>query len=78
MNRRHWFGRRRTSYGGVPITWQGWVSVAVLVLLTVLAGVLLPWPASVPVGAVALLAFLVLSVAKGPIHTRWHGSGQDD
>ncbi|HJQ05846.1 MAG TPA: hypothetical protein VJ872_10400 [Nocardioides sp.] len=77
MNRRHWFGRRRTSYGGVPITWQGWVSVAVLALLTALAAALLPWPASVPVGAVALLAFLVLSVAKGPIHTRWRW-GQDD
>ena len=78
MNRRHWFGRRRTSYGGVPITWQGWASVLVLVLLVGVAAALLPWLASIPASAVALLSFLVLSVAKGPIHTRWQGAGQDD
>lgn len=78
MRQRYWFGRRRTSYGGVPITWQGWVSVVVLALLPALTAALLPWPATVPTGALALFAFLVLSVAKGPIHTRWHGAGQDD
>ena len=76
--RKHWFRRTRTSYGGMPVTWQGWLCVTVLAVLAVAAAALLPWAASVPVAGLVLLAFLVVSVAKGPIHTRWHWAGQDD
>lgn len=75
--RKHWFGRRRTSYGGVPVTWEGWACVMVLVALVSGAAALLPLPASVPLALLALLAFLLLSVAKGPVH-HWRWAGQDD
>lgn len=78
MRKPYWFGRRRSSYGGVPITWQGWATLLVLAVVAAAAAALLPWLASVPVVALALLAFLVISVAKGPIHTSWQWAGQDD
>lgn len=78
MRKHYWFARRRSSYGGVPITWQGWSSVVVLAVVAATAAALLPLLASVPVVTLAALAFLAVSVAKGPIHTSWHWAGQDD
>lgn len=78
MRKHYWFGRTRSSYGGMPITWQGWATLVVLGVVVAAAAALLPWLASLPVAALAVLAFLVVSVAKGPIHTTWHRAGQDD
>jgi hypothetical protein len=78
MRKHYWFARKRTSYAGLPITWQGWATVVALAVVVATAAALLPWLASLPVVAAAVAAFLVVSVAKGPIYVAWHWAGQDD
>jgi hypothetical protein len=78
MRKHYWFARKRTSYAGVPVTWQGWAAVLTLAVVVATATALLPVLASLPVVALALVAFLVVSVVKGPIYVSWHWAGQDD
>lgn len=80
----YWFKRRRYGWGYTPVTWQGWLSVAVLVLLALVPAFLLPADGVAgTVGYLAYLAvvvvgFLVLAVTHGP-RPRWRwGAGPGD
>ncbi len=38
----HWFVQKRFGYGAVPVTWQGWLSVALHIAAVALLAWLLP------------------------------------
>lgn len=84
MTRNNWFARTARGRGWTPITWQGWVLAAALVLVPLaFVGLLGATPSAVgaatygATSAFALLALLWVAVLKGPA-PQWHWVGQDD
>jgi hypothetical protein len=76
---RYWFPTKRYGWGcGLPITWQGWLSVAVFLGLAI-AGLLIFPPKTAPAAYVAYIAvisglFVVVARLKGePPRWRWGG-----
>ncbi len=72
---KYWFPAKRYGYGwGIPTTWQGWLVLAVYVVLTVAATFLFPpQKGLVPyIGCVAVLtaAFIAVCCLKGET-PRW-------
>lgn len=82
----YWFKRRRYGWGWTPCTWQGWALLAVMVLLVVVPGMLMPrgGSAGATVGFLAwtllvVAAFVAIAAAKGPRpRWRWGRSDHDD
>lgn len=75
----YWFPAKTYGWGwGLPTVWQGWATLAVAVLLSVLGGVVLP-PREQPLlygvfMLVVALALLVVCLLKGePTAWRWGG-----
>ena len=73
----YWFPAKRYGWGwGLPLVWQGWVVLAIFVLL-IAAGVIVVLPSNGPLffgGYVALLCVLLVAVCwvKGePPRWRW-------
>ena len=73
----YWFPAKRYGWGwGPPRTWQGWLVIAVFVILLALGAVALA-PMQQPVGFVAYAAILcagliaVCYVKGEPPHWRW-------
>lgn len=65
---RYWFKARSHGYGAVPVTWQGWLTVAVFVIvMTGLWFVIVPSGASsdVPWTALALWLTAVAILTTG-------------
>ncbi len=40
--KKYWFKRRRYGWGWTPVTWQGWIAVAVPLAFVLIAARLLP------------------------------------
>jgi O-antigen/teichoic acid export membrane protein len=60
-NEEAWFAAKRFGYGaGIPITWQGWVTLAVIVVLIV--GFALVFPQTEGMTSVAALGLLLLGL----------------
>ena len=64
-----WFGERKNGWGFRPITWQGWVSVLVLVLVIVLDAIYLAnnHIILIIVLIATLFIFLIVSMLKSEI-----------
>ena len=77
----HWFAPKRCGYGGRPITWQGWLVVAVYVAIAAGAGRLLhdkPLAlAGVLIPATAVLILIVAKTTRGGWQWRWDGRKSD-
>lgn len=85
----YWFKRRRYGYGWVPVTWQGWLTLGVL-LVVVLGGAWVVKDApqgelsdevAIYLAAVlaSVLVLLFISNKKGPsLRWRWGETDQDD
>jgi hypothetical protein len=58
--RRPWFGPKRIGYGYRPQTWQGWLLLAVLTALLIIAGSIAP---KSPWFFAALAALIVVPLA---------------
>ena len=89
----YWFKRRRYGYGWIPVTWQGWLALAIyLVVVVGGAFVFLDAPQNTPEGtlprtlgsylafvAVAAVAFLAIVRSKAPkARWRWGRKPDDD
>lgn len=85
----YWFKRRRYGWGWIPVTWQGWLSLLVFVLVVINAAFLLPpKPERPTILNLVLFLLIVLSAililagvayAKGPTpHWRWGKKPSDD
>ncbi|MBA2933123.1 hypothetical protein HZF05_03330 [Sphingomonas sp. CGMCC 1.13654] len=67
-----WFAAKRYGYGSsLPIAWQGWVAMATLILLVVVASAGFTGPARFVVPIVAVLVFAVLCAFKTEGGWRW-------
>ena len=89
-SKKYWFKRRRYGYGWVPVTWQGWLSVVVLVVAAVgTAYAVLPPKPQQPDAAqltvflgglgIYVLAIAVVGLTKGPApHWRWGKKPSDN
>ena len=76
-NPNYWFPAKTYGWGwGLPIKWQGWVVIAVFLLL-LLGGVLLKqYAADAIIGFATLLSVILFAICwlKGePTHWRWGG-----
>ena len=81
MSSRYWFRAKRYGWGwGLPLTWQGWATLATFVASSVAGGLLFPPRKALPafIACVVVLSGLLLVVCwlKGePPRWRW---GDDD
>lgn len=86
---KYWFKRRRRGWGYIPVTWQGWLTLVVtVVVIPVLAIIQLPPKPAQPtpdrlievfgIVALSLIAAVWLCFKKGP-SPRWRwGKKPDD
>lgn len=84
----YWFKRRRYGWGWTPSTWQGWVLLALMIVLVVLPIPFLPTGqddgAPNPWGylfyvCVVVAVFVLTAIKKGPKpHWRWGSRDGDD
>lgn len=85
----YWFKPKTHGWGAAPINWKGWaLTLALPVLLTIVALPLMIWPALAGdlgfgriaiwliVNVVAVLAFLRLCRAKTDGEWRWRWGGE--
>ncbi len=78
--KQYWFKRRRYGWGWVPVSWQGWLSLGLFILVVLTAALRLPAKPAQPttrqliefIGTfiVAVIALVVIGYAKGPV-PRW-------
>lgn len=78
---RYWFKRRRFGFGWIPVTPEGWLTIAIYIAIVIGASKLLPLPraegdpesqamAYTAVFMAATVLLLIISYAKGP-KPRW-------
>lgn len=84
MTRNNWFARNTRGLAWTPITWQGWMLAAALVVVPLLfAGLLGATPSALAAAsygataAFALSGLLLVGFVKGPA-PQWRYAGQDD
>jgi len=80
-----WFAPKTYGYGATPVTWEGWVCVAIYVAVVAAVGswfsarekVFSTWAVFFATIAIATAVLVIVSVAKtnGSWHWRW---GQDN
>ncbi len=81
---KYWFKRKRYGWGYVPVSWEGWLAVAIFIGVVTTAAVALPRDQPPPVKFFLLIfgaagALLAVCYKKGP-HPRWRWgrSPEDD
>lgn len=78
MSTKHWFGRKRYGWGWTPITWQGWLSLAVFIAIFTFGATAFVnagtsprhWFALAIWSASVIFCFLLFVRSKGPA-ARW-------
>lgn len=87
--RNYWFKRRQFGYGWTPVTWQGWLTVVLfLVVIFLGAQLLIETPRKVfstgsllfvALLVIAVVALVTISLVKGPKPKwRWGSKATDD
>lgn len=81
--KRYWFPAKRYGWGwGAPLTWQGWLVLAIYVAVMVVGAIVVD-PAASPMGffvltTVASAILVVVCYCTGePPRWRWGGDGKD-
>jgi hypothetical protein len=73
-----WFAAKRYGYGSsLPIAWQGWVSMAAMIIVVTVGSARFTGPArfAVPIAAVAAFALLCAFKTEGGWRWRWGDRG---
>ncbi len=85
----YWFKRRRYGYGWTPVTWQGWTTLVVFVIVLIGSGVVILGDAPqdeftsetaiyMLVVAASVVMLIVTSLIKGPVPKWRMGKRADD
>lgn len=75
---RYWFKRRRYGWGWYPVTWQGWASVVIYVVIVLGTNSAMP-AIGLPVLGVATALLIGVCALKGPSpRWRWGVGANDD
>ncbi|MDZ7786112.1 MAG: hypothetical protein U5L95_03260 [Candidatus Saccharibacteria bacterium] len=64
---RYWFKRRRYGYDWIPVTWQGWLVIAIYLVLILLGSLFLAREGDDPSAGDLLVFFTTLFVATGTL-----------
>lgn len=84
---KYWFKRRRYGYGWVPVTWQGWVSIVVMLSIILIGSYLFSTTSRstedlwlyINMVVMTILLFIFLTLVKGPSPKwRWGQKADDD
>jgi hypothetical protein len=76
-NRHAWFAAKRYGYGsGLPIAWQGWLTLGLFLAVTFAAPVVLSPVAVVPIVVVAVAVLLVICAKRTAGGWRWRNGGR--
>lgn len=77
--RKAWFGPKAYGYGYSPITWEGWLATAALVVV-ILLGATVVGPIAGPIGVACVIAgalggyvWLISRHFEGDLGWRWGG-----
>ncbi len=75
---KYWFKPKRYGYGAYPISWEGWLLIAVFVILMILNGVfILSYNEILFLMAFVFITFLLVYISakktKGKWEWRWAG-----
>jgi hypothetical protein len=77
MKQNYWFKVKQFGYGAYPVTWQGWVTLLVFVVLLFTFGMIFPAGSFSFYISVITLLFVTLLIAKIMSNDiwkwRWHG-----
>ena len=69
-----WFRAKRFGYGaGLPFKWQGWVSLALYVLVMVGLGLFADGPGAMPTIATVVLMLLITGIFVAIVRKRTEG-----
>jgi len=79
LPKNYWFKRRRYGLGWYPVTYQGWLAIAVYVTVVLVLPFTVDSSQALPVVGFATLLLVGLCYAKGPKpRWRWGKSSSDD
>jgi hypothetical protein len=79
LPKNYWFKRRRYGLGWYPVTYQGWLAVAVYATVVLVLTFTVDSSQALPVVGFATLLLVRLCYAKGPKpRWRWGKSSSDD
>ena len=79
LPKNYWFKRRRYGLGWYPVTYQGWLAVAVYATVFLVLTFTVDSSQALPVVGFATLLLVGLCYAKGPKpRWRWGKSSSDD
>ena len=79
LPKNYWFKRRRYGLGWYPVTYQGWLAIAIYVTVVLVLTFTVDSSQALPVVGFATLLLVGLCYAKGPEpRWRWGKSSSDD
>ena len=79
LPKNYWFKRRRYGLGWYPVTYQGWLAIAIYVTVVLVLTFTVDSSQALPVVGFATLLLVGLCYAKGPKpRWRWGKSSSDD
>ena len=79
LPKNYWFKRRRYGLGWYPVTYQGWLAIAIYVTVALVLTFTVDSSQALPVVGFATLLLVGLCYAKGPKpRWRWGKSSSDD
>ena len=68
-----WFERRTYGYGWVPVSWQGWASLFLVIVSIIFSGLSTTFAPTVPIALISILQIFIsvalliaICIASGP------------
>lgn len=85
----YWFKRRRYGWGFTPVTWQGWLSLLVMILIAIGTSFILPYKQQNPsandltvffiIIIIDIIGFFILALKTSPAPKwRWGKKSTDN
>ncbi len=69
----YWFKRRRYGFGWIPVTWQGWLTLALVLIIIFMGTYLYSTSARTSQSFFLLLNTIAMAIILGVIVSTWKG-----